>query len=381
MTSSRCGTSSSTARPRARCALCTRRCGRRRLRGHDDGRRGALPASPAVLALVHADAPRLLRAGRWANCCAAAGSVVGVSPRWSCACPTPSRASARTAARPSTLRADRGASATAPGVDSETSPPWSRASPRADGLARERHAGARAGARDAARTGAAAVAGVSLSPARRRALPHRGCAVVRDGGLGHAPPRLGRRLAADAARPRLMGRHLVPLDRRPRLRPDDRPRRQCRLPAALPCPRGLRTIIPWVDLVWLGAAASTGSWRSGCACSKLTDDAPDRASHFVLFLSISPLAFSAVYAGSPSGAVAGRSAGRAPASSAPPHSQHSGAHAAGRHRLGPRSCGWPGEREGRWRRSPGSRCCPAEGLFLPLVETGDPSQTHAQARG
>ena len=34
--------------------------------------------------------------------------------------------------------------------------------------------------------------------------------------------------------PGRLGRHLVPLDRRPRLRPDDRPRRQRRLPPALP---------------------------------------------------------------------------------------------------------------------------------------------------
>ena len=48
------------------------------------------------------------------------------------------------------------------------------------------------------------------------------------------PHGAGRRAAADAARPRRLGRHLVPLDRRPRLRPDDRPRRQRGLPAALP---------------------------------------------------------------------------------------------------------------------------------------------------
>ena len=65
--------------------------------------------------------------------------------------------------------------------------------------------------------------------------------------------------------------------------------------------RGLRTIIPWVDLVWLGAAASTILMAVGmCLLYKLTDERFGRAiaRRTVLFLSISPLAFvfSAVYA-------------------------------------------------------------------------------------
>ena len=65
--------------------------------------------------------------------------------------------------------------------------------------------------------------------------------------------------------------------------------------------RGLRTLAPFVDLVWLGAAASTALMAVGmCLLYKLTDERFGRtiARRTVLFLSISPLAFvfSAVYA-------------------------------------------------------------------------------------
>ncbi len=78
------------------------------------------------------------------------------------------------------------------------------------------------------------MASLPVPPARRRALAARRRDAVRDGGLGHPAARRGHRAAADAARPGRVGRHLVPLDRRPRLRPVDRARRQRRLPAALP---------------------------------------------------------------------------------------------------------------------------------------------------
>ena len=65
--------------------------------------------------------------------------------------------------------------------------------------------------------------------------------------------------------------------------------------------RGLRTLLPFVDLVWLGAALSTALMAVGmCLLYKLTDERFGRtiARRTVLFLSISPLAFvfSAVYA-------------------------------------------------------------------------------------
>ena len=176
------------------------------------------------------------RAARSASCCAAAASRSSRSraTAGSCASPTPSRASARYS-----RTAERVARAL-------TRPPR-----RAHGghrPRRHRHRGGaqarglmaapaqRARGRLTTRLapGAAAVAGLPLPAARRRALAPRRGAAVRDGGLGHAPARRGRRPAADAARPRRVGRHLVPLDRRPRLRPDDRPRRQRGLPAALP---------------------------------------------------------------------------------------------------------------------------------------------------
>ena len=113
----------------------------------------------------------------------------------------------------------------------------------------------------------------------------------------------GRRAAADAARPRLLGRHLVPLDRRPRLRPDDRPRRQRGVPAALPAAPARTAHRSRRSSTWCGSAPRPRprSWPSACACS--TSSPNERfgraiARRTVLFLSISPLAFvfSAVYA-------------------------------------------------------------------------------------
>ena len=82
---------------------------RRRLRGHDDGRRGALPARRRPpLALVHADAPRLLlapHARRAAAPRAASRSSRSRVTAGSCASPTPCRAWAATAARRSASRA------------------------------------------------------------------------------------------------------------------------------------------------------------------------------------------------------------------------------------------------------------------------------------
>ena len=142
-TSSRCGTSSSTCPTRrAPCARCTRRSAGRRLRRHDDGRGGALPARRRPpLAVVHADAPRLLLAPHARrDCCAAAASRSSRSraTAGSCASPTPSRAWAPTAARRSASRApSRARWPDAPWASiSATSSPWSRASPRADDRAR-----------------------------------------------------------------------------------------------------------------------------------------------------------------------------------------------------------------------------------------------------
>ena len=85
--------------------------------------------------------------------------------------------------------------------------------------------------------------------------------------------------------------------------PHDRPRRQCRLPAALPAaPAGAAHDHP---VRRSGVARRCGSprssWRSGmCLLYKLTDERLGRtiARRTVLFMSISPLAFvfSAVYA-------------------------------------------------------------------------------------
>jgi hypothetical protein len=157
---------------------------------------------------------------------------------------------------------------------------------------------------------------------------------------------------------------------------------------------GLRTIIPWVDLVWLGAAASTILMAVGmCLLYKLTDERFGRAvaRRTVLFLSISPLAFvfSAVYAESlflvlVTGTFLLAERGRFLAASALAA-------------LGvlTRPVGialapalvwmaW-GEREGRWKRVAPVALLPlAEGLFTLYLwwETGDPlAQTHAQARG
>jgi len=158
--------------------------------------------------------------------------------------------------------------------------------------------------------------------------------------------------------------------------------------------RGLRTIIPWVDLVWLGAAASTILMAVGmCLLYKLTDERFGRAiaRRTVLFLSISPLAFvfSAFYAESlflvlVTGTFLLAERGRFLAASALAA-------------LGvlTRPVGialapalvwmaW-GEREGRWKRVAPVALLPlAEGLFTAYLwwETGDPlAQTHAQARG
>jgi hypothetical protein len=158
--------------------------------------------------------------------------------------------------------------------------------------------------------------------------------------------------------------------------------------------RGLRTIVPFVDLVWLGAAASTILMAVGmCLLYKLTDERFGRtiARRTVLFLSISPLAFvfSAVYAESlflvlATGAFLLAERGRFLSASALAA-------------LGvlTRPVGmalapalvwiaW-GERKGRWRRvAPVVLLPAAQGLFSLYLwwETGDPfAQTHAQARG
>jgi hypothetical protein len=158
--------------------------------------------------------------------------------------------------------------------------------------------------------------------------------------------------------------------------------------------RGLRTVIPFVDLVWLGAAASTALMAVGmCLLYKLTDERFGRtiARRTVLFLSISPLAFvfSAVYAESlflvlvagtfllaerkrffSASVLAALGVLTRPVGIA----------------LAP-SLIWMawGERAGRWRRVlPVALLPAAEGLFSLYLwwETGDPlAQTHAQARG
>ena len=156
----------------------------------------------------------------------------------------------------------------------------------------------------------------------------------------------------------------------------------------------LRTVAPFVDLVWLGAALSTALMAAGmCLLYKLTDERFGRtiARRTVLFLSISPLSFvfSAVYAeslflvlvtgcfllaerrrfvwASALGAlgVLTRPVGLA---------------------LAPALIwmAW-GERDGRWRRVlPVSLLPAAQVAFMGYLwfETGDLfAQTHAQARG
>jgi hypothetical protein len=158
--------------------------------------------------------------------------------------------------------------------------------------------------------------------------------------------------------------------------------------------RALRTIAPFVDLVWLGAAMSTALMAVGmCLLYKLTDERFGRtiARRTVLFMSISPLAFvfSAVYAESLFLVLA------AGAFLLAERRRFVGASVLGALGVLTRPVGmalapaliwmaW-GEREGRWRRVlPVALLPAAEGLFTAYLwwETGDPlAQTHAQARG
>ena len=158
--------------------------------------------------------------------------------------------------------------------------------------------------------------------------------------------------------------------------------------------RGLRTLAPFVDLVWLGAAASTALMAVGmCLLYKLTDERFGRtiARRTVLFLSISPLAFvfSAVYAESLFLVLATGTFLLAE------RKRFFWASVLGALGVLTRPVGlalapaliwmaW-GEREGRWRRVlPVAMLPAAQVLFMVYLqwETGDFfAQTHAQARG
>jgi hypothetical protein len=157
---------------------------------------------------------------------------------------------------------------------------------------------------------------------------------------------------------------------------------------------GLRAIVPFVDLVWLGAAASTALMAVGmCLLYKLTAERFGQAiaRRTVLFLSISPLAFvfSAVYAESLFLVLA------TGAFLLAERRRFLGASALGALGVLTRPVGlalapalvwmaW-GEREGRWRRIAPVALLPLAELLFALYlwwQTGDLfAQTHAQKRG
>ena len=108
------------------------------------------------------------------------------------------------------------------------------------------------------------------------------------------PAPVGRLVARALRRARAVGRRLVPLDRRPRLRPRDRPRQLGRLLPALPARRGGRSsILPGPMELW-GSLLSTALFGAAlCLLYRITlgryDEAMARRT--VLYLSIFPLAF------------------------------------------------------------------------------------------
>ena len=150
-TSSRCGTSSSTCPTRpARCAPCTRRCGPGGVFAVTTMDVEALfprVAGP-LLAVVHADAPRLLLAPHARR----AAAQLRLRGRRGLA-PPPHRARLLRRLPPGQLQPHGGARRARPHAaawaiarwasTSATSSPWSRASPRTDGRARRSAARAR----------------------------------------------------------------------------------------------------------------------------------------------------------------------------------------------------------------------------------------------
>ncbi len=158
--------------------------------------------------------------------------------------------------------------------------------------------------------------------------------------------------------------------------------------------RGLRTVLPGVDLVWLGAGASTVLMGVGlCLLYELTRErfGQQIARRTVLFLAISPLSFvfSAVYAESLFLVLA------AGAFLLAERRRFGWASVLGGLAVVTRPVGvmlapallmmaWPG-REGRYRRIAWIGLLPlAELCFIAYLawRTGDPlAQTHAQARG